>query len=141
MSSPPPARVSIENTLAKWTWGMDQREPDLLRAAYIPDAVITMRFPGQDEVRVEGRDAIVARMMELWERVPKRPLKQVVTNILIEDLTDTSATVRTYMNSIRVLDDVPLVTTSGYCIDRFVLHGGEWLIAERLHEVDGRLAH
>jgi hypothetical protein len=139
--SPPPARAAIENTLAKWSWGMDQREPELLRAAYVPHAVITMRFPGQDAVRVEGRDAIIERMLALWERVPKRPLKQVVTNVLIEDLTDHSARVRTYMNSIRVLDEVPLVTTSGFCIDRFVVYEGEWLIEERLHEVDGRLAH
>lgn len=131
----------ITNTLARWTWGMDQRDARLLIASYTPDARITMRFPGADEVVVTGREAIIERMQELWDRVPKRPLKQVVSNVLIDIHATGSAHVRSYLNSVRVLDEVPVVTTTGTCQDRFELLDDRWLIAERLHEVDGRLAH
>ncbi len=131
----------IANTLARWTWGMDQRDPGLLRASYTPTARIIMRFPGADEVVVDGREAIITRMQELWDRVAKRPLKQVVSNVLVDVHTPGGATVLSYLNSVRVLEEVPVVTTTGTCRDRFERLDGHWLIAERLHEVDGRLAH
>lgn len=134
------ARSGIENTLYKLAWGTDRRDIEYIKEAYAADALWTREgTAGKEKLVLEGRDAIVAHLTKTWASTPQPNSKHAITNILIENESDSEAVVRSYKTVVRIDDGVPVVASSGWYDDVFVNDGGTWRIKERVLLPDGQI--
>jgi hypothetical protein len=90
-------RVLIAECINRYGWGYDERDEALLAAGFTADAVWEGSVMGGDTVGpFEGRDAVVAFLEEFWE-VQTDQRRHIFTNIVVDDLTATTAVAHAYL--------------------------------------------
>lgn len=125
------ASIDIQNTLYRLAWGADQRDVGSLEAGFTADVTwIRELSPERVEV-VEGRDAIIARMQDVWSKTPTPNSKHMITNILVHRETADEAEVTSYKTVIRVVDGKPTVGSTGWYRDFLVNESGTWRVKKR----------
>jgi 3-phenylpropionate/cinnamic acid dioxygenase small subunit len=129
--------AEITQTLNRLAWGTDLRRIDYIERCYTPDAVFTVSG-GKGRV-VEGRDAILAGIQNTWAKTPPTIGHHLITNILVESESANEAEVVSYKTVVRVVDDRPVVVSSGWYRDRLVKGDGEWKIAARTLTNDAQI--
>ena len=126
------ASSDIQNTLYRLAWGADRRDVDSLEAGFTEDVTwIRELSPEQVEV-VEGRDAIIARMKDVWTKTPTPNSKHMITNVLVQHETEHEAEVTSYKTVIRVVDGKPTVGSTGWYRDFLVNESGTWRVKKRV---------
>ena len=125
------ASIDIQNTLYRLAWGADRRDVGSLEAGFTADVTwIRELSPERVEV-VEGRDAIIARMQDVWSKSPTPNSKHMITNILVHHETADEAEVTSYKTVIRVVDGKPTVGSTGWYRDFLVNESGTWRVKKR----------
>jgi len=122
------ARAAIEDALRSYTRGIDRLDPDLVRAAFHDDAILSGYGSATDMSAADFANYAVPRLREGYKATQHR-----ISNITIERDGDT-ALVETYVLAyhIEVTDDGDVLHTfNGRYIDRFECRDGKWLIAHR----------
>ncbi len=135
------ARERIRDLLARYTWAGDRGRIAELTELFAPDGVLDL---GDHGGRSEGRAAIGDELRAVVDRIATSgtgvgdraapgPVHHHVSSVLIDDLTATTATVRSYyaVHAATGLDHW------GRYRDRVVRHDEEWRFAERIVLVDG----
>lgn len=126
-SPPTDPYVAITMRIARYAKALDDRDFPTLAACFAPDAQAT--YSGV--VLPPGRDAIVAHLQGLRNL----PASTHIMNQPVIDLRGDRAHVETA--GLAFLATGTTVRTRGLrYTDEFVLAGGEWLIAERVHRCD-----
>ena len=133
-------RGEVENLMNRWCWAMDERDADALKEIYTADARLTSELPDREPTTIDGRDAILAYLAEVWGRVPQNGVKHVFTTYDIEPEVDGDVRLRSYFISYRLVEGRPAVSSLGHQTALARRDGDGWRIAERVHHVDGWLA-
>jgi SnoaL-like domain len=122
----------IQNTLYRLAWGADRRDVDSLEAGFTEDVTWIRELSPEHVEVVEGRDAIIARMKEVWAKTPAPNSKHMITNVLVQSETDQEAEVTSYKTVIRVVDGKPTVGSTGWYRDFLVNESGTWRVRKRV---------
>lgn len=123
------AVAEITQVLHRLAWGTDLRRIDFIEQCYTPDARFTVT--GDKGRVVEGREAILAGIQATWEKTPPSIGHHLITNVLVEAESDSDADVVSYKTVVRVVDEKPVVVSSGWYRDHLLKADGEWRIADR----------
>ncbi|MGV8873170.1 MAG: nuclear transport factor 2 family protein [Rhodococcus sp. (in: high G+C Gram-positive bacteria)] len=125
------SRPGIENTLSRYGLGYDDHHPEMIVASFTKDAVLTMKIADGDLIGpFDGIDAIM-ELMNGSAHSQSDQRRHLTTNILIDDVDATHATVIAYLTIISVADGKLTVLSTGKYEDEFVEVDGTWLIAKR----------
>lgn len=129
-------RGKINDALNRYAWGYDENDMSAIEGAFAKDAVMSMKIGDGDLIGpFEGRDAIVDLMKNsLAEQDDQR--RHVTTNVWVADETDDSATVTSYLMLVVIDNGALNVISSGWYRDKFVVEGGNWVIADRFLQLD-----
>ena len=122
-------RQLITETIHRYGWGYDERREDVLGACFTEDAVFLGSVAGSFDVGPhEGRARIVDWLKAFWEtQVDQR--RHCVLNIVIDDLTEASATVLAFLLLTGAENGVARVVTTGFYRIRMAKQEGRWRIA------------
>jgi hypothetical protein len=107
-------RLLISETAYRYAWAFDEHQRGVLAACFWPDARFVGSFMGGEEVGpFEGRDAIVdwlggAMDLQLHQR------RHNVTNLIVDDQTETTATARAFLYMTAVVDGRIDAITGGF---------------------------
>ena len=123
-------RLAIAETLALYCRGIDRCDPDLLAAAFTPDAWIDYG---------DGANRVAATIPGLMAGLGAMRLTQhTITNTVIR-LSGDTAKAETNCVALHLIPapegELELVVGGRY-LDTLEKHGGRWLIAERLYVMD-----
>lgn len=132
-------RQAIDNMLASWAYGYDEREPERMRAAFTDDAKMTMHIGLGDDVEVMGPYNGIDEVMGLFtdhHGEQKDQRRHVTTNLVILEETDTTASIASYLSLFVTQDNQVRLQATGVYRDSVVLQGGEWRISERNLHLD-----
>jgi 3-phenylpropionate/cinnamic acid dioxygenase small subunit len=127
----------ITQVLNRLAWGTDLRRIDYIESCYTPEARFTVT--GDKGRVVEGREAILAGIESTWAKTPPNIGHHLITNILVERETQTDADVVSYKTVVRVVDDKPVVVSSGWYRDHLVKVDGAWKIEDRALTNDAQI--
>jgi hypothetical protein len=129
------AREQVRHLVASYTWAGDRGRTAEVAECFTADGVLDV---GDRGGRWEGRAEIARQLDAVVERIAASgstptPVHHHVSSVLISDVTDRSASVRSYFV---VMSDAG-VDHWGRYLDRVVLDGDRWRFAERRVVVDG----
>ena len=123
-------RARITDVMARYATAVDTRDIDRLSTCFTADAVGGY-WPGQD---LRGRDAITGFIAGA---IGGFRATQHLIGTHTFDFDGDVATTSTYVHAAHVVPDENgerVMVVGGRYVDRFVIEGGEWLIAERRFE-------
>ena len=128
--------LAIRELLAKAAYALDVRDMDTLEACFAADAVLELSIAGGDDIRFEGRNAIMGLMRQsAQEQTDQR--RHLSTNVFFQD--DAAADEFAAVSNLTLVavehGDIALIT-SGYYKDRLRLEDGAYRIARRRIELD-----
>lgn len=129
-------RSAIDNLLNEYALAYDENDMDVMAECFTTDAVLTLRVADGDLVGpFEGRDAIVAMMRDsLASQNDQR--RHIVTNLVLRELSGTSAVVESYLTLISVSGGALTVLATARYEDRLVLGDGRWQFSKRHIQLD-----
>ena len=132
-------REGVAQTLAKYALGVNESRPDLLEDCFTDGAVLG--FPASGGIRDRGRDAIVTGLLarSADRRARNEQSRHVITNLYLEQQTETSATAISYYLVVETSPDSQRIR-SGWYRDSFVNEVGTWRIEERNVHLDAGAA-
>ncbi len=118
-------RQQITETLARHAFVVDENRLDQLGEVFTPDATYDMTLSGMGAFRgIEAMSAAAGQMFAAG----RAPLSHFVTNIVITETGESTASVRS--KALMIMADGAL---HGVVYDDTVaLHEGRWLIASRI---------
>jgi len=124
-------RCAIENALGNFALGYDQADESRMAASFTEDASLTLRIADGDLIGpFEGLAAVMKLFTDsLAEQSDQR--RHVTSNIVVEDESDDSATVWSYLTLVSVKDNALNVISSGVYRDTVVREGANWKIKTR----------
>jgi uncharacterized protein (TIGR02246 family) len=131
------ARAAIENLLARYTHGIDYRDPDGFASVFTEDGVLNHGrgiTRGREALRefIRGEAAADKERAAAAGEAHLAPPRHVISNILV-DLHGDRANVRAYWVYYTTGDDgQPRVSMYGNCRNEVVKRNGEWLIQRRI---------
>jgi hypothetical protein len=127
-------RSDIENTLFRYTVGFDEHDLDMLASCFTEDAECT---PPSGELLV-GRAAIRAgfEQRRILRDDMGQTLRHVNSNVIIEEATPISATVRSYFTLLAHSASGAAIVAMGCYFDELVASEDRWLIARRVARAD-----
>lgn len=129
-------RCAIENTLANWALGYDQREPERMASCFTPDADLEMDIGGAETMGpYVGRDEVMKHFTD-HHAIQTDQRRHITTNVVVDEETDDTASVVSCLTLLVVEDNVIRLQASGLYRDRFVLTDGGWKIKHRRIELD-----
>ncbi len=129
-------RSAIENTLASWAYGYDSREPDRMERCFTPDSDLVMDIGGTETMGpYVGRDEVMKHFTD-HHAIQTDQRRHLTTNILIEDETDDSASVISYLTLIVTDGNGTRLQAAGVYKDQFVRTDAGWQIQHRRIELD-----
>ena len=128
-------RQQIDNVLATWALGYDDREPALMERCFTEDATMTLHIGSETMGPYVGRSEVMKHFTDHHE-VQTDQRRHVVTNLTIESEDDTSARTTSVLTLLVVEDDTARVQATGVYRDHFVLDGDRWRIRERVLRLD-----
>ncbi len=129
-------RSAIENVLASWALGYDQREVARMADCFTEDAVMTMDIGGTETMGPYVGHAEVMKHFTDHHEIQTDQRRHLTTNIVIDDETDTEASVISTLTLVVIDQGAIEVRATGIYRDQFVLDGDRWRIKERLLELD-----
>lgn len=124
--------AAIRRTLADYCWSLDQRDWELMKSVFTPDAVWSS--PLEQGKRV-GATSIVAGLRESRARFVRT--QHLIGNVRIVPISKDAAEVTSYIlgHDVRAGEPDELVRIAAFEHDLVTKHGDAWLIAERRIEV------
>jgi SnoaL-like domain len=128
-------RPEIDNVLATWALGYDDRSPALMERCFTEDATMTLHIGDETMGPYVGRSEVMKHFTDHHE-VQTDQRRHVVTNLTIEAEDDTSARTTSVLTLLVVEDDTARVQATGVYRDHFVLDGDRWRIRERVLRLD-----
>lgn len=129
-------RGKINDALNRYAWGYDQNDIGAIARCFATDAVMSMKIQDGDLIGpFEGREAILGLMKGSLEAQDDQR-RHVTTNVFVDDETDDSATVTSYLLLVTIADGALNVISSGWYRDRFAVEDGQWVIADRFLQLD-----
>ena len=129
-------RSAIENTLASWAWGYDNREPERMLRCFTPDSDLVMDIGGSETMGPYIGRAEVMQHFTDHHAIQTDQRRHLTTNILIEDETDDSAFVISYLTLIVTDENGTRLQAAGVYKDNFVRTAVGWQIRHRRIELD-----
>jgi ketosteroid isomerase-like protein len=129
-------RSEIENVLASWALGYDERDVGRMAACFTADAVMTLDIGGGEKMGPYEGHAQVMKHFTDHHEVQTDQRRHVTTNIVIDDATDTSATVTSYLSLMVTDKGTTRLQATGVYRDQFVLDGDHWKISRRHLDLD-----
>ena len=132
-------RQAIQNMLASWAYGYDEREPERMRAAFADDAVMRMEIGLGDDKELMGPFVGIEEVMGLFtdhHGVQQDQRRHVTTNLVILEETDSTASVVSYLSLFVTEGNDARLQATGVYRDQVVLIDGAWRIRERLLQLD-----
>lgn len=129
-------RGKITDTLNRYAWGYDENDMGAIEDSFAKDAVMSMKIQDGDLIGpFEGRDAILELMKSSLETQDDQR-RHITTNVFVDDETDESATVTSYLLLAVIKDGALDVISSGWYRDKFVVEDARWVIADRFLQLD-----
>jgi hypothetical protein len=129
-------RDEIENLMGRYTHAYDFDRLDEMKAFFTEDATMTLQIGDGDPVGpFRGSDAIIQMMRDAHAGQDDRR-RHVMSNLVLDDVTDTTARAVSYLTLLAVQDgQVRLLSTATY-EDELVRRDGRWLFTRRHIELD-----
>jgi len=122
-------RQLIVETINRYGWAYDERREDVLADCFTDDAVFDGSVAGGFAVGpYEGRAAVVGWLKGIWGTQTDQR-RHCVLNVLIDDLTDHSASVLAYALITGAENGVARLVTTGFYRIRMAKQDGIWRIA------------
>lgn len=91
------AAQAIQDRLHRYCWGFDERQHDVLADTFTADAVWVGDVMGETTVGPHrGRDTVLSWISAFWDH-QRDQRRHVVTNFLVEELGETTATAMAYL--------------------------------------------
>ena len=118
-------RHSITETLARHAFAVDENRLDQLGEVFTPDATYDMTSSGMGTF--QGLEAMSAAAAQMFA-AGVAPLSHFVTNIIVTETGESTASVRS--KGLMIMHDGTLHAV--VYNDTVVLHSGRWLIASRV---------
>ena len=129
-------RLAIENVLATWALGYDDRRPELMERCFTADATMTLHIGDQETMGpYVGRDEVMRHFTDHHE-IQTDQRRHVVTNVTIELDEPTEATTTSVLTLLVVDGGEVRVQATGVYRDHFVEADGRWCIRERVLRLD-----
>lgn len=129
-------RFLIAERVGRYGWGVDERNEELLADCFTSDAVWEGSIMGETAVGTfTGRGNIVRWMADFWAGLTDQR-RHSFSNIVIDDLTRSTATVSAYLTLLRSSESrLEFVTAGPY---RFYMtnEGGVWRINQMIAGFD-----
>jgi ketosteroid isomerase-like protein len=129
-------RNAIENVLASWALGYDQREPERMAECFTSDAVMTMHIGKTETMGPYVGHTEVMKHFTDHHAVQTDQRRHLTTNVVIEDESDTEASVTSYLTLVVIDGGASELRATGIYRDKFVLDGSRWRIRERVLDLD-----
>lgn len=129
-------KLAIHELLARASYGLDERELDLLGSAFADDAQMSLRIAGGDLVGpFEGREGIMKLMTDsMAEQTDKR--RHVISNIFFESESPRAATVVSNLTLMATENGEISLLTAGVYRDEVVKVGDQWRLYRRHLDLD-----
>jgi len=126
------ARWLVSDALSKYVWGYDEGDFELLGDAFTEDAVAWGRVAQSEQGwgPLTGRAEIV-RVLSGIRASQTDQRRHAISNILFDDLTDTTARVRCTLVLVATQDGVPRLVSGGWYRCLVVRDGDTWRIREQ----------
>jgi|RhiMethySRZTD1v2_1073278.scaffolds.fasta_scaffold633017_1 hypothetical protein len=122
-------RAMIAERLARYGWGYDERDRDLLADCFTADGTWEGSIMGGDGVGPHaGRDAVVEFLMTFWD-VQTDQRRHIFTNVVVEDLTGDAAVAHAYLLLTASSEGVMTPVTNGPYRFHLRKDAGTWRIA------------
>lgn len=129
-------RLLIVERACRYGWCYDERNAELLGDCFTADGVWEGRIMGEQVVGpFEGRHAIVQWLMGFWPQQSDQR-RHMFTNVLIDDLTDTTATAHAYLLLTRSADAAMAPVTVGPYRFLMARDAGVWRISRLIAGFD-----
>ncbi len=129
-------RNAIENVLASWALGYDERDVPRMANCFTADAVMTMDIGGSEQMGPYEGHAEVMKHFTDHHAIQTDQRRHVTTNVVIDDATATSATVTSYLSLLVTDEGSTRLQATGVYRDQFVVDGGSWKIRRRHLDLD-----
>lgn len=132
-------RRAIENMLMSWAYGYDERDAELMRAAFTHDAVMTMTIGTGEDSETMGPYRGIDEVMSLFtdhHGVQRDQRRHVTSNLVILSESDGTADIASYLTLFVTEEGEVRLQATGVYRDTVVLRGGEWRIQERVLNLD-----
>ncbi len=124
-------REEIEDVLASWALGYDEREVQRMVDCFTEDASMEIDIAGvETKGPFVGRDAVIQDMTDHHE-LEKYQTRHVVTNAVVEPRGEDEAAVTSYLTLFVIEGHETRLQATGVYRDRFVRQDGAWRIARR----------
>ena len=127
-------RDGVESTIYRYAHAFDENDMDAFADCFTEDGVI--KRAGGDVVGREEIRRIFAERRNGYDERGEQP-RHIVTNILIDQRSETEATVTSYL-MLTVTASGTEIRVSGRYVDEMVLDGDRWRFASRETAVDSR---
>ena len=122
-------RGQLVDRLARYCWGFDERRRDILQDCFTQDAVWVGDVMGETRVGpFEGRDAVVSWLAGFWPH-QRDQRRHVVTNVIVEDVGDGSATCLAYLLLVGSSRRSVALEAAGMYRIEYRLDAGAWRIS------------
>jgi len=134
------ARMQIREVIDKYAVYLDSGDFQNLPSVFSEDATYNIiPDPGILPLPLTGRKTICAALEDRYHEVQKTAQRRhLMTNVVIDDLTETSARSRTFLTvlSIPKSGKPAELRGTGIYVDGFVRIDNRWMISERVLHVD-----
>ncbi len=129
-------RLAIENVLATWALGYDDRRPELMERCFTADATMTLHIGDAETMGpYVGRDEVMRHFTDHHE-IQTDQRRHVVTNVTLELDEPTEARTTSVLTLFVVEGGAVRVQATGVYRDHFVEEDGGWRIRERVLRLD-----
>jgi ketosteroid isomerase-like protein len=129
-------RNEIENVLASWAFGYDERDVPRMADCFTADAVMTMDIGGGEQMGPYTGHAEVMQHFTDHHAIQTDQRRHVTTNVVIIEQTDTTASVCSYLTLLVTDSGSTRLQATGAYRDQFVLDGDRWKIRRRHLDLD-----
>ena len=129
-------RLLITERIYRYGWCFDERNPELLGDCFTADGVWEGRIMGEVSVGpFEGRSTIVQWLAAFWpQQFDQR--RHMFTNVMIDDLTATTATAHAYLLLTKSAEATLIPVTVGPYRLLMAKDSGVWRIARLIGGFD-----
>ena len=123
-------REDIKNTLATWTVGYDERSVPMMASCFTQDAVMTLDIGETKMGPFEGHAEVMKHFTDHHE-IQTDQRRHVTTNVVLEDVTDSSARSTSYLSLWVTEDNAVRLQAAGVYRDEWTNAEGPWRIRRR----------
>ncbi|HWH25629.1 MAG TPA: nuclear transport factor 2 family protein [Pseudolysinimonas sp.] len=127
-------RLMVTETVSRYGIAYDERRLDVLESLMTETAAFSYRFGEGAPVGYTGRAAVIAWLEDVMTSQADQR-RHLMSNILVERLTASEATVIAYTAIFGIEHEAKLITTGVYAFE-LVKHDNRWLIAEGIDALD-----